>query len=126
MLRVPREKGAYIRRQALVVGVLGGVILAVFAVVFAILGLSPSLRWIPEIPLLLVAGAVPSATLVVAGYRAGAMAGAVAGAIGGATGGVAFVVYGKPVVNIPILLVAGLVGGLVLGALGAAVARRRH
>jgi hypothetical protein len=101
-------------------------ILAVFAVVFAILGLSPSLRWIPEIPLLLVAGLVPTAILLVAGYRVGALAGAVAGAIGGATGGVAFVVYGKPVINIPIGLVAGLVGGIALGALGAATARRRH
>jgi hypothetical protein len=109
----------------LVGGLPAGVILAVFAVAFAILGLSPSLRWIPEIPLLLVAGLVPTAILVVAGYRAGALAGAVAGSIGGATGGVAFVVYGKPVVNIPILLVAGLVAGLMLGAIGAAVAHRR-
>jgi hypothetical protein len=99
-------------------------VLAAFAVVFAILGLSASLRWIPEIPLLLVAGLVPAAILVVAGYRAGALAGALAGAIGGGTGGVAFVAYGKPVINIPILLVAGLVAGLVLGALGAALARR--
>jgi hypothetical protein len=102
------------------------VILAVYAVAFAILGLSPSLRWIPEIPLLLVAGLGPTAILAVAGYRAGALAGAVAGAIGGATGGVAFVVSGKPVVNIPILLVAGLVAGLVLGALGVGAAQRRR
>jgi hypothetical protein len=99
-------------------------VLAAFAVVFAILGLSASLRWIPEIPLLLVAGLVPTAILVVVGYRAGALAGALAGAIGGGTGGVAFVVYGKPVINIPIGLVAGLVGGLALGTLGAIAGRR--
>jgi hypothetical protein len=107
------------------VGLRYGVVLAAFAVAFAIVGLSPSFRWVPEIPLLLVAGLVPTVILTVAGYRAGALAGAVAGWIGGGTGGVAFVVYGRPVVNIPILLVAGLVAGLVLGALGAAVARRR-
>lgn len=94
--------------------------------VFAIVGLSPSLRWVPEIPLLLVAGLVPIVILTVAGYRAGALSGALAGAIGGVLGGVTYVVYGKPLLNIPIGLVAGSVGGLALGALGAAVARRRR
>jgi hypothetical protein len=104
-------------------------------VVFAILGLTPSLRWIPEIPLLLVAGLVPIAILAVAGYRAagatgqilpGMLSGAVAGAIGGVVGGVAFVVYGKSPFNIPTGLITGLVGGTAWGALGAATARMRR
>jgi hypothetical protein len=103
-----------------------GAILAAFAVIFAIVGLSPSFRWVPEIPLLLVAGLIPAVILTVAGYRAGALSGALAGAIGGVVGGVAYVVYGKPVLNIPIGLVAGSAGGLALGALGEAVARRRR
>lgn len=101
--------------------------------VFAILGLTPSLRWIPEVPLLLVSVLVPIAILTVAGYRAarasgrilpGAFSGALAGGIGGAAGGVGFVVYGKPALNIPIGLVAGIAGGLLWGALGAIAARR--
>ena len=112
----------------------GGVILAACAVVFAILGLTPSLSSIPEIPLLLAAGLAPIVILTVAGYRAakrtgqvllGLRAGAVAGAIGGAAGGLVYVVYGKAVLNIPIGLVVGLAGGLVLGALGAVAARQR-
>jgi uncharacterized membrane protein len=104
-------------------------------VVFAVLGLTPSLSWIPEIPLLLVAGLVPIVILTVTGYRAarttgriflGLLSGAVAGAIGGTAGGVAYVIYGKPAVNIPIGLITGLVGGLVLGALGAVATRRRR
>jgi len=129
---VQLESVAYIRREALAEGLRAGVILAAFAVVFAILGLTPSLRWIPEIPLLLVAGLVPIAILTIAGYRAaratgqffsGPLSGAVAGAIGGAAGGVTYVVYGKAALNIPIGLVVGLVGGLALGALGAAASR---
>jgi len=112
-----------------------GLILAACAVVLAILGLTPSLRWIPEIPLLVVAGLVPIAILLFTGYRSarrtgeffsGPLSGAVAGAIGGTVGGVAYFVYGKPFLNVLIGFVAGLVGGLGLGALGAAIARLRH
>lgn len=104
---------------------MAGAVLAAFAVAFAILGLSPSLRWIPEIPLLLVAGLFPAVILTVAGYRTGAPSAALAGAIGGAVGGVAYVVYGKPALNIPIGVLAGIVAGAVLGAVGAMIARRR-
>src|SRR5947208_3247512 len=44
-------------------GVRGGSALAIAVILLALLGLTPSLRWIPEIPLIAVAIAVP-----VAGY----------------------------------------------------------
>jgi len=99
-------------------------VLAVFVVIFAIVGLGSAFRWVPETLLLAASVLVPTVILLVTGHRAGAWAGALAGAIAGLTGGVVYVVSGKPAINIPILLVAGLVGGLVLGALGG-VARSR-
>src|SRR6202171_4828908 len=90
--------------RAMTAGVRAGAVLAAFAIVFAILGLTPSLSWIPEIPLLAIAGVVPIALLTVTGYRAwksfrrtlmAAIAGATAGGIGGCAGGVAYVGYGK-------------------------------
>src|ERR1700704_3874681 len=73
-------------------GLKGGVAMAVVAVVFAVVGLSPSLTWVPEIPLLAAAFLLPVAIIGVAGFRAGArtrgvpsgtLAGGLAGAIGG-------------------------------------------
>jgi hypothetical protein len=130
----PRESGDCIPREALVEGLRAGLVLAACWLVFAVLGLTPSLRWIPEIPLLSISGVAPIAILGVAGYRAaratrqilaGLLSGAVAGAIGGAASGAAYVAYGKPALNIAIGLVAGLGGGVVMGAIGAAAARRR-
>ncbi|GAC1511337.1 MAG: hypothetical protein NVS1B3_14410 [Candidatus Dormibacteraceae bacterium] len=115
-------------------GVGAGAILAAFAILFAILGLTPSLAWIPELPLLAIAGAVPIVLLTVTGYRAsqgsgmilmGAIAGATAGGIGGFAGGAAYVVYGKPALNVLVGTIAGAVAGVVLGAGGAWVAARR-
>jgi hypothetical protein len=125
---------ARIRKQAVVSGLRAGLVLAACALVSAVLGLTPSLRWISEIPLLAIFGAVPIAILGVAGYRAaratrqilaGLVSGAVAGAIGGAVSGAAYVAYGKPALNIAIGLAFGLGGGVVMGAIGAAAARRR-
>ena len=120
-------------RHGLAFGVAGGLLLALFAVVFAILGLTPSLSWIPEVSLLAVAVIVPVAILLVTGHRAYArtlnvvasmLAGSLAGALGGLTGGVSYVVAGKSAVNVVAGLLAGVVGGGFLGCIGAMVARR--
>ena len=104
-----------------------------FAVVFAILGLTPSLSWIPEVPLLVAGGLVPVATLAFTGYRAGknatgvmsgAIAGAAAGAIAGCVGGLAYVAYGKSVVNVVAGTVLGVIAGGMLGAAGSITAHR--
>jgi hypothetical protein len=102
-----------------------GALLAVFAVVFAVLGLTPSLAWIPELPLLGAAALIPLAILAVAGYRAGWRAASLAGAIGGAAGGIAYVVYGKSMVNVAVGLVSGTVGGALIGAASGRWALRR-
>ena len=90
-------------------GVRAGIVLAVFAIWFGILGLTPSLSWIPEVVLLTVAGIVPIALLTVTGYMtfktsrmilAGAIAGATAGGIGGFAGGVTYVIFGKSAFNV--------------------------
>ena len=108
--------------------------LAALAILFAILGLTSSLSWIPEVPLLTIAGVMPIAVLTVTGYRAwkssglilmGAIAGATAGGIGGCAGGVAYVVFGKPAFNIVAGAILGVAAGLALGAVGALVAARR-
>ena len=108
--------------------------MALGAVILGVLGLSPSLTWIPEVPLLAAFVLVPTAILAVTGalvgridgsVRAGWFAGAIAGAIGGCVGGLTFVAFGKPVVNIAIGLVAGVLGGGVVRAAGAWFSRRR-
>ena len=115
-------------------GVGPGIVLAVFAIVFAILGLMPALSWIPEIPLLVIAASVPIALLLATGYRAwksfritqmAATAGAAAGGIGGCAGGVAYVVYGKPALNVVVGTIVGIAAGAALGTVGAWVAARR-
>ncbi len=120
-------------RRELAIGIAGGLLLALFAVVFAILGLTPSLSWIPEVPLLAAAVIIPAAILLVTGHRAYAMtldvvaamrAGSLAGGLGGLTGGVSYVVAGKSAVNVVAGLLAGVFGGGFLGWAGAMVARR--
>ena len=119
--------------QGLVCGIAGGLLLALFAVAFAILGLTPSLSWIPEVPLLAAAVIVPVAIMVVTGHKAYArtldvvaavLAGSLAGALGGLTGGVSYVVAGRSAVNLVAGLLVGVVGGAFLGWAGAMVARR--
>jgi hypothetical protein len=121
-------------KRGLTAGVRAGAVLAAFAILLAILGLSPGLTWIPEVPLLTVAGVMPIAILTVTGYRAwstsgsiviSAIVGATAGGIGGCAGGVAYVVFGKPVVNVVAGAIVGVAAGALLGAVGALVAARR-
>ena len=120
-------------RKGLAFGIAGGLLLALFAVVFALLGLTPSLSWIPEVPLLAAAVIIPVGILLVTGHRAYAMtldtvaamlAGSLAGALGGLAGGVSYAVAGKSAVNVVAGLLAGAVGGGFLGWAGALLARR--
>ena len=114
-------------------GVRGGIALAIAVILLAVLGLTPSLRWIPEIPLIAVAIAVPVAGYALTGYvagrrsgrlAAGALAGAVAGGISGTVGGIAYVLFGKPLLNVVIGLLLGAIAGGVIGAGGGVLARR--
>lgn len=108
-------------------------LLAAFAVGFGILGLTPSLSWIPEVPLLAAGVAGPVVILAVAGVRAasrsglvrsGGLAGAVAGAMGGTAGGLCYLAYGKPAVNIAAGLLVGWLGGGLVGGLAGLVVHR--
>lgn len=118
----------------LVEGVRWGSVLGLFAIVFGILGLTPSLAWIPELPLLVVGTAVPLLLLAGAGLRAssqsgriasGLTAGVVAGVIGGIAGGLCYIAFGKSLLNLPIGLLAGGAGGAVIGGLSGLLGRRR-
>ena len=115
-------------------GARSGVALGVCAVVLAILGLTPSLAWIPEAPLLGAAILVPVAILGWTGFRAasrsgrlvaGVLAGGLSGAIGGAVGGMAYLLFGKPALNILVGLLTGAIAGAGVGFLGASGSRRR-
>ena len=116
-------------------GTRAGAALAACVVVLAVVGLTPSLSWVPEVPLLAVATLLPLFVLGLTGVRVGLrsrrmlgglLAGAVAGAISGAVGGITYVWFGKPLLNIAVGLALGTVGGAVLGALGAQLAVRRR
>ena len=52
-------------------GLRWGAVMSALAVVLAVLGLTPSLSWLPEVPLLAVAVLLPVAVYGLAGYRAG-------------------------------------------------------
>ncbi len=115
-------------------GARSGVALGACAVVLAVLGLTPSLAWIPEAPLLGAASLVPVAILGWTGFRAasrssrlvaGALAGGLSGAIGGAAGGMMYLAFGKPAFNLMVGLSTGAIGGASIGFLGALGSRRR-
>jgi len=120
-------------RIAFYEGLRGGAALGVCVAVLAVLGLSPALRWIPEVPLIGAAVLLPVAAFGMTGYRAGqrsgrpvagTLAGGVAGAIAGGVAGLAYVVFGKPVLNVPVGLVLGAAGGALLGTIAALVGDR--
>jgi hypothetical protein len=123
----------HIRQIVFTEGVRAGLALGLCVGVLAILGLAPSMSWIPEVPLLGVAILLPLAVYGLTGYRAGkrsgrtlagAMAGSVAGAISGGVGGVAYVIFGKSVLNVAVGLLLGAVGGAIVGAAAARLSRR--
>lgn len=114
-------------------GLRAGVLLGGWAVIVAILGLSPGFSWIPEGPFIGAAGLVALAILGWAGFRgaekssrliAGPLTGALTGGIGGCIGGLAYVVAGKPALNIAVGFLLGAVAGAVLGLAGRLVSRR--
>jgi hypothetical protein len=114
-------------------GLIGALILSAGAVMFAVLGLSPGLQWIPELPLLTAGALFPIVVCGLIGFRAaratrglrsGAFAGAIAGAVGGAAGGGAYMIFGKPALNVVVGVLMGLVGGAVLATLGAVAGLR--
>jgi hypothetical protein len=121
-------------RIAFGVGTRWGLVLAAAVVVLAILGLTPSLTWVPEVPLLAAGVVVPLLVVGVAGSRAGwrtgkasggAQAGAVVGAIGGLAGGLCYVAFGKPALNVAAGLLAGAAAGALVGLAAGLAARRR-
>lgn len=116
-------------------GLRSGVVLAGCAVVLAFLGLTPSLSWIPEVPLLGAAILIPIAVLGITGYRAGlrsgrvvagALAGAIAGSLSGTVGGICYVVFGKSAINVLAGLLLGALGGAAFGAAGSVLSRYRR
>jgi hypothetical protein len=120
-------------QTALSEGTRAGGVLAVWTIVLAVLGLTPAFSWVPEVPLLTVGAAVPAVVLGFTGFRVafssrriapGVIASALAGAISGGVGGLAYVAFGKPLLNVAAGLVLGAVGGAVLGALGSLVGVR--
>jgi hypothetical protein len=133
--RAPLPEGEREGSVVLTEGLREGMILGVVALALGVAGLSPTLTWIPEVPLLAAFVLVPVVILGVAGYRAGkgegrvssgAVAGAIAGGIGGCVGGLTYVAYGKPALNVVLGLTAGVVGGAVVGAVAARLSTRRE
>ena len=127
------ERSDSASRAVLIEGVRGGVVLGACVIVLAVLGLTPSLSWLPELPLVTVALVLPVVAFGLIGHRAGlrsgrlasgALAGALAGAISGGVGGVAFVLYGKSALNVAVGILLGVVGGVLVGAAGALLGRR--
>jgi hypothetical protein len=111
-----------------------GVVLAAAAVVLAVVGLTPSFSWLPEIPLVLTAALIPLIGFAFAGYRSaavshraldGMIAGAVAGLLSGAIGGLSYVLFGKPLLNVIVGPAIGAVGGALVGAVAGFLALRR-
>lgn len=122
-------------RIALSEGTRAGAVLSACVIVLAVIGLTPSLSWVPEVPLLASATVLPLFILLLTGLQAGRrsrrmvgglLAGAIAGAIGGMFGGLAYVWFGKPFLNVLVGLLLGAGGGSVLGSLGALFAIRRR
>ena len=115
-------------RIVLAAGVPAGAALGVCIVVLAVIGLTPSLSWVPEQPLVGVAILLPLAVFGLTGFLAGQrtkrilgglLAGAVAGIISGGVGGVSYVFFGKSLMNIAVGLLLGAVAGGAVGAVGA-------
>jgi hypothetical protein len=121
------------KTSTIALGLYAGIVLSAFVVLLAFVGLTPALSWVPEIPLLLVSVLVPLVGYAVTGYRAGrrsgrvtggVIAGVVAGAVSGLAGGLSFVLFEKPLLNIPVGTALGCIAGAVWGAAGAVLGAR--
>jgi hypothetical protein len=124
-----------VTRIALSEGARAGAALGICVVVLAVIGLTPSFSWVPELPLLGLAVFLPVFVYGLTGFRVGVrsqrvlgglLGGAVAGAISGGIGGLTYVLFGKPLLNIVVGLLLGAVGGAVAGAIGARWSFHRH
>ena len=111
-----------------------GAVLAAAVVVLAVVGLTPSFSWVPELPLLLTAMLIPVIGFGFAGYRSaaqshraldGMIAGAVAGLLSGVIGGLSYVAFGKPLLNVIVGALIGGAGGATVGVIAARLAVRR-
>jgi hypothetical protein len=114
-------------------GIRAGLALSAFVVLLALVGLAPAFSWVPEAPLLAVSVLVPLVAYAITGVRAarssglvrdGVAAGAVAGIISGFVGGVAYVFFGKSLLNVPVGLALGCIAGAFWGGVGAIVSVR--
>ena len=112
--------------MSVLTGLRVGAVLAVGVVILAVVGLTPSFSWIPEIPLLLTATLIPVLGFGFAGYRTtltthrasdGMVAGAAAGMLSGVIGGLAYVAFGRPILNLIVGPLVGAIGGAVVGAI---------
>ena len=121
--------------EPVLTGLRVGVVLAVAVVVLALVGLTPSFSWIPEVPLLLSAALIPLIGFAFAGYRSastshrvldGMIAGSVAGLLSGAIGGLSYILFGKPLLNVIVGPAIGAVGGAFVGAVAGFLALRRN
>lgn len=119
-------------RGAAIEGATVGAPLAAAAVIFGVLGLTPSLHWIPDGPLLTFGVAVAAVGLGIAGYlgarrtahfRGGALAGEIAGLIFGLALGITYIAFGKPVFNLIGGPAAGAAFGVIFGSIGASIER---
>lgn len=115
-------------------GLRSGAILSLCAVALAVLGLTPTLSWIPEVPLIGAAIVLPVALLIWTGFRAaarsgrlvaGPVTGVLTGAVGGCVGGTAYLLADKPALNIAVGLLAGALAGAAFGFTGALLGRYR-
>jgi hypothetical protein len=114
-------------------GIRSGLMISAFVVLFAFVCLTPELSWVPEAPLLAVSVLVPLVGYAITGFRAvrrsrrvsdGVLASALAGVVSGFTGGMCFVLFGKPLLNVPVGIALGCVAGAVWGTVGAIVSAR--
>jgi hypothetical protein len=117
-----------VTRIAVAAGVRAGAALGVIVVVLALIGLTPSMSWVPELPLVGVAIVLPLFVFGLTGFRAGQrtrrivgglLAGAVAGVISGGVGGLSYVIFGKSLVNVAVGMLLGALAGGVAAAIGA-------
>ncbi len=126
---------APVRVVALSLGLRFGIVLAIGVIALAVIGLTPAFSWVPEVPLVGTAIVLPIIVFAVTGsqaaartgrWSAGALAGAVAGSISGGIGGMAYVVFGKPMLNIVVGLALGAIGGAIIGSVAAITSRARQ
>jgi hypothetical protein len=119
---------SFVNQIVMVEGFRSGAILGACSVALALVGLAPAFAWLPEIPLVGAAILLPLAILGWTGFRAalrsgrvvaGPLASALTGAVAGGVAGLAYLLAGKPALNIGVGLLAGAIAGAAIGFVGA-------